>query len=717
MVEDRDKPSAKALNDFLSEAQEIVESFNRDILQMDDNTKRNKKDPDLINNIFRSAHSLKGLSGMFGIKKMADIAHILENLLDDLRMGKVESKASVIDTLFESVEVFNRLIAEASGGLKVPKKVITAMQKQLDAAAKQSASSEKENPLDTIKIDPAVVGVLTEYEEYRLIDNIRQGVNLFMVHASFNLIDFDESLARLTAELKGMGEVVTTLPSSESTSEQGIDFDLIFGTELPLAKVHDAVAAEDITVFQIERRRQPPARAEQSAPVRSGDSGDQAAGAEPKQEEEEEGEDDTGQSDADSPASSSPGDVETGTLRSISKTVRVDIAKLDSLMNIVGELVLVRTAVRSISEQLKAEHGFTGLAVDLFKESRNFERKLDELQAGIMEVRMVSLGQNFEKLSRMVRKISRNSGKDVDLRISGADTELDKLIVEDLADPLMHILRNAIDHGIETKAERVRASKPETGVIKMAAYQKGNHVVIEIEDDGQGLDLDRIKKVALKKGLVREDYLADMTYRDVMNLLFLPGFSTSEKVSEISGRGVGLDVVKTNIAALSGMINIESEPGRGAKFTITLPITLAIIRALIIRVGERIYAIPLNSVLEIINVDPGRIKTIERREVIEMRGATLPLLRLSDLFELDDTDSVTDSLEGVTLYVVVVGLAQNRLGIVVDGLIGQQDIVIKSLGKSLAKISGIAGATNLASQQTILVLDVGALIEESLSRE
>jgi two-component system, chemotaxis family, sensor kinase CheA len=709
MADDRDKPSSKAVNDFLSEAQEIVESLNRDILQLDGNTKRGKTDPDLINNIFRSAHSLKGLSGMFGIKKMADIAHILENLLDDLRMGKVDSNESVIDALFDSVEVFNSLIAEASQGPKVPKKVITALQKQLEKAARQSAGAEKENPLDNIKIDPAVVSVLTEYEEYRLVDNIRQGVNLFMVHASFNLMDFDESLARLTAALKAMGEVVTTLPSSESTSEQGIDFDLIFGTELSMEKVNDSVAAEDITVVSIERRKPSSPKVHATPPEQHDDSEDQENSAE----DEEESEDDDGDARAGSAAYPPSTEVETGTLRSVSKTVRVDIAKLDSLMNIVGELVLVRTAVRSISEQLKAEHGFTGLAVDLFKESRNFERKLDELQAGIMEVRMVALGQNFEKLSRMVRKISRTSGKEVELQISGADTELDKLIVEDLADPLMHILRNSMDHGIETRAERVKASKPEAGVIKMAAYQKGNHVVIEIEDDGRGLDLDRIKKVALKKGLVKKDYLADMTYRDVMNLLFLPGFSTSEKISEISGRGVGLDVVKTNIAALSGMIDIESKPGFGTKFTITLPITLAIIRALIIRVSELVYAIPLNSVLEIINVEQSRIKTIERREVIEMRGATLPLLRLSDLFEL----GTKEHLLGDTRYVVVVGLAQNRLGIVVDGLIGQQDIVIKSLGKSLAKISGIAGATNLASQQTILVLDVGALIEEALSRD
>ncbi|MFC1654883.1 chemotaxis protein CheA [Myxococcota bacterium] len=290
---------------------------------------------------------------------------------------------------------------------------------------------------------------------------------------------------------------------------------------------------------------------------------------------------------------------------------------------------------------------------------------------------------------------------------------MDKLIVEDLADPLMHILRNAIDHGIESPSDRTSQGKPGAGQISISAFQKGNHVVIEISDDGRGLLIDRIKETALKRGIVEKDYLEDMTQRDLLNLLFLPGFSTSKEVSEISGRGVGLDVVKTNIANLSGMIDVYSEEGKGARFTITLPITLAIIRALIIRVNERIYAVPLNSVLEIINVNVNRVRTIERREVIELRGATLPLLRLSNWFELGESMAG----EGGILYVVVVGLAQNRLGIVVDGVIGQQDIVIKSLGKSLSKVSGVAGATNLASQQTILVLDVGALIEEALSRE
>ncbi len=695
MAEIVDGISEKALAEFLSEAQEIVESLNRDVLKLEDDLKRDTRDPELINHIFRAAHSLKGLSGMFGAKKMSEFAHVLENLLDAVRLGRVTPSAEVIDALFESVELFNRLIAESSGGPKVPKRVLTAVKKQLDKTLAAGTEDGGDDPLALVDIDPAILSVLTEYEEYRLIDNVRQGVDLFKVHASFDLMSFDESLAHLTADLKSLGEVVTTLPSSDSSGEQGIDFDIIVGARVGLDELAERVQADGVDVTPIERKGSSPAGPTAPGPA----TGAQPAGR-----------------DADSDVEALEPELTQAdalSLRSVSQTVRVDIKKLDVLMNAVGELVLVRTAMQNISEQLKAELGFTGLAVDLFKEARNFERKLNELQAGIMEVRMVPLGQNFEKLSRMVRKLSRSADKAIELRISGADTELDKLIVEDLADPLMHILRNSIDHGIESRSARTAAGKPETGHIDIHAYQKGNHVVIEIADDGRGVDVEKVKQRAVQQGVVEPGHLEEMSDRDALNLLFLPGFSTSDGVSELSGRGVGLDVVKTNIGELSGMIDVSSQPGKGTRFVITLPITLAIIRALIIRVNERIYAIPLNSVIEIINVRSNRLRTIERHEVLELRGATLPLLRLNELFELGSAQAE----QGGLLFVVVVGLAESRLGIVVDGLIGQQDIVIKPLGRSLAQLPGIAGATSLANQQTILVLDVGALIEETLTRD
>jgi two-component system chemotaxis sensor kinase CheA len=334
------------------------------------------------------------------------------------------------------------------------------------------------------------------------------------------------------------------------------------------------------------------------------------------------------------------------------------------------------------------------------------ERRLTDLQKGVMDIRMIPVGQLFEKMSRIVRKISREQGKKVDLKLFGADTELDKLIIEDISDPIMHIIRNAIDHGIETPEERTRNGKDEKGFIKLSSFQKGNHVVIDVEDDGRGIELDKVKRKALEKGIIQSiDAVSD---RDALDFLFLPGFSTSEKISAISGRGVGMDVVKNNIAAVSGMVDIESRPGCGCRVTITLPITLAIIKALIIETTGRKYAIPITSVLETIMVEHKDILTVERKEVIQLRDSTLPLLHLGSFFEVRGGKGNADAS-----YVVVVGVAEKRLGIVVDELLGQQDIVIKSMGETFKGFKGISGAADLGDQRTILVLDVGGIINEA----
>jgi len=398
-----------------------------------------------------------------------------------------------------------------------------------------------------------------------------------------------------------------------------------------------------------------------------------------------------------------------GSLRSaVSQTVRVDIRKLDHLMNVVGELALARTGILAILEEIRGHRDMTDVARRLVRESRTLERKLNELQAGILEVRMVPLGQIFDRLSRVVRRISREAGKEVRLTISGAETELDKLIVEELSDPLMHIIRNSIDHGIEPAAKRRAAGKPEIGTISINAQQKGNHVVIEVRDDGAGFDEVRILQTALTRGLLDKAQAQELSRRELLNMVFLPGFSTRELANEISGRGVGMDVVKTNIGKLSGIIDLQSAPGKGTQLTITLPITLAIIQALIIKAAGRTYAVPLNSVLESLTINSLDVRTIEGREVLTLRGQTLTLARIDVVFGLSRNEPPPDRS-----YVVVVGLAQHRLGLVVDDLIGQQDIVIKSLGRALSGLPGVAGATELGGQQIVLVLDVGALVEET----
>ncbi len=393
------------------------------------------------------------------------------------------------------------------------------------------------------------------------------------------------------------------------------------------------------------------------------------------------------------------------TLRSLSDTVRVDIRKLDSLMNIVGELVINKTTIIQISRELIAQTGSAGTGGDLQKAARNLERNLRQLQQGVINSRMVPIGQVFSRLNRVVRKLSQEFGKKIDLRMHGEETELDKLMVEDLADPLLHLVRNSLDHGIELPEVRERAGKPAQGVIELRAEQRGNHIVIEIEDDGAGIDLERVRATAVRKGLI--DAAAATDERQLLDLLFLPSFSTKESASQVSGRGVGLDVVKTNVARLGGMIDIETELGVGTRFTITLPITLAIIQALLVGVGEEIYAIPLNAILESNRLQSSQIRTVEKREVVRLRESTLPLLRLADIFGLPRAGA------DQKMFVVVVGLAEKRLGLVVDSLRGQQEVVIKSVGSVFRNTPGIAGATELGDKRAVLVLDVGALIDEA----
>jgi two-component system chemotaxis sensor kinase CheA len=398
-------------------------------------------------------------------------------------------------------------------------------------------------------------------------------------------------------------------------------------------------------------------------------------------------------------------------LRSVSQTVRVDIRKLDRLMTVVGELAIVKTAITNLTERVRGRVADAReLAVELARLNRTFERHLAQMQSGILEVRMVPLGQAFDKLARVVRQISREHAKDVNLVITGAETEIDKLIVEELSDPLMHMIRNAIDHGIETRDERLRVGKPPVGTIALNAFQKGNHVVIEVEDDGKGMDPEALLAAAVRRGVVSPDEARELAPRELLALVFMPGFTTKEVATDLSGRGVGLDVVKTNIAKLGGVVDITSDVGIGTKMTITLPITLAIINVLLVEIGARLFAVPLASVEEAIALDPSQVRTIEGREVLTVRGASLPICRLSRMFGVPQRHRARPRA-----FVVIAQVGNRRLGFVVDELVGQQDIVIKALGKSLAKVRGFAGATELGDQRVALVLDVAALIEEVLA--
>lgn len=692
--------SNKAVRDFLAEAEEIVEQLGSELADLADLAESGEITPDLLNSIFRGAHSLKGLAGMFGFKDISELSHNMENLLDYLRLGKVAANSELVTVLFDSHELLTslvRAVSEEAGGADYSGEIASCVAR-INECLTPHEKNTGGSPLERLGLPERIRGALTEYEEHRLLDNLTKGRRILNVHASLDLTTFDQGLSEVTERLKSCGEVISTLPSVGGNIETHIDFDILFGTMKTLEEVVALVESGlDILVTQLGDSAsagpaQPAAAPTSAPPQAAAPDGSPAPAAQPPQ--------------PSKPPQAGANSDDGLSAKSMSRTVRVDIGKLDDLMNIVGELVLAHSSISGIANRMRSE-GFSRMAIDLGKAAKSLERKLTDLQKGVMEIRMIPVGQLYEKMSRIVRKISREQGKKVELRFFGADTELDKLIVEDISDPMMHIIRNAIDHGIEDTKKRLTLGKNEKGTIKISSYQKGNHVVIEVEDDGNGIDVEKVKAKALQKGLVAD--IAGVSDKEALDFIFLPGFSTTDQVSEVSGRGVGMDVVRNNIAAISGMVDIETRRGEGTRFVITLPITLAIIKALIITCAGRTYAIPITSVLESLLLTESAIRTVERKEVIQLRETTLPLLRLERFFSIErHTEKPRE------FYIVVVGVAEKRMGIVVDDLLGQQDIVIKSLGDDFRRFKGISGAADLGDQRTILVLDVGAMLNESM---
>ena len=687
---DGQRPSSE----FLSEAQEVIEAFSRNLLQLDAQQRSGDYDPDLLNAAFRAIHSLKGLAALFGAGPVAALSHALESTLDSLRLGRIPLSQDALDVLFEAVEAFQAMLA--AFGRDEPDAI--SADALLDRIAALSPSAETSDSRTSLAgLDESILGVLTEYEEHRLRENIRMGRSLYRVHASFDLLAIDVGIEALKNKMKAYGEVITYLPSADASGDDRIDLDILLGAESTLAEIASGVAEDGVTVHELatggSRRSEepkPPPLPEVAPPP----------AAEPEIQLPE-----------------SLDALDTGgpelSLRSLSQTVRVELSRLDLLMNLIGELGIVQANLGDTLDTVRGMARSGDVARELQTHLRAMDRKLSLLQQGILDVRMVPLGQVFDKLARVVRKLGREAGKEIRLQISGADTELDKLIVEELSDPLMHMIRNCIDHGIETRQERVEAGKNAVGRIELRAFQKGNRVVIEVEDDGRGMEWRDIRTVAVQRGLVGETASRELTMPEVIDFIFMPGFTTRRSATAVSGRGVGMDVVKTNIGRLSGIIDIDTTPGKGTCFSITLPVTLAIIQALVIETAKQTFCVPLNSVLESIMIRKSEISTVEGHEVISLRGKTLPLLHLADLFELRTGRAFVDPER---IYVVIVGLAQHRVGLVVDELLGQQDVVIKPLVRALRAVPGIAGATELGGGRTVLLLDVSTLVEEAVLR-
>jgi two-component system, chemotaxis family, sensor kinase CheA len=640
--------------EFIAETEDLLFECQQLLLEIQD-TYQTAVNPDTINALFRSVHTLKGLSGLFGSKGMTDLSHALEALLDDIRLGKINVNDEVVDFLFKNIDLLKStvdLIKEDRG---------EDLTQHIDAIQSFRLSLTENTGGPELKgiINDAILKVLSEYEESRLKTNLKSGNGIFLLKAIFDLSTFDTALEELTKKIKSKGELISTLPVSEDVPDGSIGFNLMFASSNPLSGMNGETVGElEVLV---------PVREAAPLPVK-------------KQEQ---------------------------TIKSTSTTVRVDIDKLDRILNTIGELTLIKDAVKRIGAEMEEIPAYSEILQDVHRISKSLEKRLTELQDEVLEIRMVPVGQLFSRLAQVIRRYAREIGKDIELALYGEDTELDKSLAEEIVDPLMHLVRNSIDHGLEPAEQRKLKGKSEHGNIVLKAFQKGNYVVIEVSDDGKGIDIEKVREKAVEKGLIEPD--AEIGEPDLINFIFTPGFSTKDRVSEISGRGVGMDVVREKLAALGGFAEVYTKRDKGTVFTLTLPITLAIIKALLVKVGTEQFAIPLTAISETIAIEQADIQTVEWQDVYYVRGEMLPIMRISQMFSIE-------SIQGAISFAVVVGFGRRKLGILVDEIIGQQEIVIKSLGEYFKGISGFAGAAEIGRHEVILVLDVESIIERSLLR-
>jgi len=694
--------ASKAQREFVAEAEEILERLGGDLAELSDQRALGAGvEPDLVNRIFRSAHSLKGLSGMFGFEGLSQLAHRLEDVLDSLRLGRTQLDSPAVDLLERAVALFAELLGgigedgfepEAEARIR---DLVGCIEATIESSTGAPAVIE---PLEALDIDPMTLRALTEYEEHRLRENISRGRLVLLVETTFEIAAFEEGLAEISAAVREVGEVVSTLPSPGEVPESQIRFSLLVATDIAADDLANRLECPAEAIETVWMPGGNPAESSDAFPEGAARDRGIAAPPEPPSAA-------TGGGGRGGEGSGGGGEIES--LKSISETVRVDIRKLDELMNLVGELVIQRSAIARIASGLASDPATARAAAELSKAHKALDRKLKELQTGVLDVRMVPLRRVFEKLSRVVRRLQRDQSKEVRLQFSGEATELDKLIVEQLVDPLMHVVRNAFDHAIEPEDERVAAGKSREGQIWIEASQRGNHVMIEVRDDGCGIDPVAVRARAEAAGLVESGQV--LSEKDCLNLIFEAGFSTRSEVTGTSGRGVGMDVVRTNLGDLGGIVDVSSQPGHGTTVTLTLPITLAIIQTLIVEIGRERFAIPLNSVLETILIEDDEIQRSEERELLNLRGEPLQLHRLAEEFELASEPRERH-------YVVVVGIGELRLGLMVDRLHGQQDTVIKPIQGPVAQVRGIAGATELGDRGAVLVIDVSSIVEDSQRR-
>ncbi len=656
-------------NDFVDEAEELLAEAGTYLLDIQDSGLA-EPDPDSINGLFRTMHTLKGMSGMYGHQYITDISHALENVLDDIRLGRAGMGSGSVAFFFKHIDTLRSLITSVRKGKALGKKVTQACLAEIKGFEGSAPQPVEEDPLEALKEEyEDMLSVLSEYEEHRLKSNLKGGKGIYRMDVVYSLEDFDIKLKDLTAQIKGYGELLSTMPTSEGVPAGSIGFTLALGTDKTPDEVEELSGVE---VGVMSARTSLKVEAKPAAPVQI--------------------------SQADQEAS----------LKTSSTTVRVNIEKLDKLLNTVGELTLIKNNTRKLWMQMSGEFGKSSLVIDLYKQVQNMERRLHELQSDVLEVRMVPIGQIFTRLGQVVRRYTRGAGKEINLTVFGEDTEIDKFLAEEIIDPLMHIVRNSIDHGIESPEDRLARDKPRAGSLQLRASSKGNSVVIQVTDDGRGIDVNAVRNKAIEQGLITStDTLEN---NEIFDFMFEAGFSTKASVSETSGRGVGLDVVKSKLVALGGFAEVATEIGEGTTFALTLPITLAIVKSLMVRVGRETFAIPLSSMQETIDINRKDIKALDGGDVLDVRGEMLPIIPLSRILRIpDDNNEFANAL--------LIGHGDKKMCLIVDAMMFQQEIVVKPLSDYLEGISGFAGAAEVGSNEVVLVLDAEALLNEAFEKK
>jgi len=674
---------------FIEESKEHLQSCNERLLDLE----KNPDDIDIVNDIFRSAHTLKGMSATMGYEDLANLTHQMENVLDAIRNHKLSVTAEILDVVFQAVDDLEAMVFDIAGGGDGKRDVVAVVEKlKLIEKGESPVQAQAQTEVAATTTSSNVSAVKSEYDEFEytvLQQSREQGFDAYEITVALRE-DCLLKAARVYMVfevLEKTGEVIKSTPPAEQLEEE--QFDQEFTVSLVSKEPLEDIKKKVMKVSEVERVDIQPISLES---IRHNNNSIVTERVEEGSQKVEENNDSITQPAANQKKASN------GTKQPGNKTIRVNIERLDILLNLFEELVIDRGRLEQISNDLKNQ--------ELHETVERMSRCTGELQNIILNMRMVPVETVFNRFPRMVRQLARDLGKKVNLEIIGAETELDRTVIDEIGDPLVHLIRNALDHGLETPDVRKAKGKNEEGTVVLKAYHSGNHVFIEIEDDGAGINRDKVLQKALKNGIVNEQTAATMTDKEVFELILASGFSTADVISDVSGRGVGLDVVKNTIQSLGGSISIDSKEGKGSIFSIQLPLTLSIISVMLVEIQKEKYAVPLSSIIETAIVKRDEILNAHNQRVIDFRGKVVPLLFLKDIFQVPCYEE-----EDEFYSVVIVRKGDKMAGLVVDSFIGQQEVVLKSLGNYLTNVFAISGATILGDGQVALIVDCNALIK------